>query len=198
MMPVKIFPEPPEFDRSIRQKGLRFLAATPRPSAAEWGKHSYWQDILPEISVLYDRICNYCATWIPHSTGQHAIDHFLDKSRHPDLAYDWSNYRYVSIRFNSRKGIRTILDPTRLASQAFTLNFTNFFLEVSPSLTNADLVRLAEDTIRFLKFNADDELVNERMAYYLDYRRSEISFDYLQKNAPFIAHEIDRQGLRTR
>ena len=194
-MPIRLFTEPAGFDQEVRQKGLAFLAKTPKPTASQWSKNAYWQEILPEMSVMYHRICNYCATWIPYSTGRHSVDHFLDKNSNSPQAYEWNNYRYVSARFNSRKGTRAILDPAGLTSQAFVLNFTNFFVEVDPALTSPDL---AEATIGILNFNDDDELVNERIEYFKNYQNGNISFDYLQRNAPFIAHEITRQGLRTR
>ena len=198
MMSISLFPEPADFELKVRQKGLRFLKTTPKPTSQEWSRHSYWQDILPEMRGLYNRLCNYCATWIPHSTGQHSVDHFLDKDNNPQKAYEWNNYRYVSTRFNSRKGVQAIVDPASLPSQAFILNFTNFFVETNPVLTPVTLASLARETIRILKFNEDDELVEERMTYFRAYQNGDISFDYLQNRAPFIAFEINRQGLRTR
>jgi len=189
------FPEPPYFDQEVRKKGLRFLERAPNPTSAEWRNNAYWQKVLPDMRTFYHSICNYCATWIPYSTGQHSVDHFLDKDNHPNQAYECNNYRYVSARFNSRKGTRTILDPIRLPSQAFALNFTNFFVEVNPSLTHIGLEDLANDTIRILKFNEDDNLINERMEYFTYYKNGEITFNYLQRSAPFIAHELNRQGL---
>lgn len=193
MIPVKLFPEPADFDRNVRQRGLRFLATTPNPSDIEWRKHSYWQDILPDMSRFYHRICNYCATWIPPSTGQHSVDHFLDKKSNPKTAYEWDNYRYVSARLNSRKGRRKIVDPIGMQPETFIINFTNFYVEICPTLSDRAIIQLAENTIKFLKLNDDNDLVNERANYYLYYKRGEISFTFLQKYAPFIAYEILRQ-----
>ncbi|MBL7796554.1 MAG: hypothetical protein JNJ90_08640 [Saprospiraceae bacterium] len=197
MMPVMLFQEPSIFDTTVRQRGLRFLQTTPEPDTQTWNKHAYWQAILPAMSELYKRICNYCSTWIPHSTGQHSIDHFLDKVGNPMLAYEWENYRYVSARFNSRKGVKRIVDPANLPLETFVLNFNNFFVEVNPVVIEKVISTLASETIKILKLNEDDELVTERMTYFFEYKNCDISFSYLQKQAPFIAYEINRQGLRT-
>lgn len=197
MMPVKLFPEPASFDAMVRQKGLKFLEITPNPNSLEWSNHSYWQEILPEMRLLYCRICNYCATWIPSSTGTHSVDHFLNKKSHPRKAYEWNNFRYASARFNSRKGTKAIIDPTNLPLETFILDFTTFFVEVNSEQTFQHLSQLASETITILKLNEDDELVEERMAYFKNYTEGHISFSYLQNQAPFIAHEINRQGLRT-
>jgi hypothetical protein len=198
MMPVMLFPEPTDFDNTVRQRGLRFLHTIPNPDTQTWSKHAYWQATLPKMRVLYNSICNYCSTWIPHSTGQHSIDHFLDKTGNPKLAYEWNNYRYVSSRFNSRKGRQTIVDPANLLPEAFVLNFTNFFVEVNPNvIAEPGISELAGETIKILKLNEDDDLVYERMTYFINYCNGDISFRYLQEKSPFIAHEINRQGLRT-
>ena len=50
------------------------------------------------------------------------------------MAYEWNNYRYVSARFNSRKGTQTIVDPFELSSDWFLLDFTLFLLHPNPGL----------------------------------------------------------------
>ncbi len=142
----------------------------------------------------YGQMCAYCAIWIPYSTGNHSVDHFVSKSVQPDLAYDWSNYRYVSARFNSRKGTRAILDPFRLLEPAFVIDFSSLLLKANPALT-ADQQRLALDTIEILKLNSDDDLVTERQSWTDAYRTGRITFEFLESKAPFIAYELQRQGL---
>ncbi len=198
MMPIEKFDEPTDFDRLVRQRGLEFLSRNPNPTTSEWSKKAYWQKILPEMRILYGKVCNYCSTYIKHSTGAHSVDHFIDKASTPASAYEWSNYRYVSSRFNSRKGVRKIIDPIGLAPETFQLNLTNFFVETNPDLEDKEAIQLAKDTIEILAFNSDNVLVDERAEFYFDYISGEISFSHLQKQAPFIAYEINRQGLRTR
>jgi len=196
MMTIQLFSEPTTFDKKVRQKGIRFLKRASNPTVSEWSKHAYWQHTLPEMRSFYNGLCNYCATWIPHSTGQHSVDHFLSKDDSPHLAYEWNNYRYASTRFNSRKGTKEIIDPATLPPGVFILNFSNFFVELHTAFGPPQIASLALETIVILKFNDDDELVEERMAYFQYYIKGDISFDYLQQQAPFIAFEVERQGLR--
>jgi len=194
VIPVSRQNEPCDFSTLVRIPGQKFLKKVPRPTAQQWKHREYWQKILPEMRSAYHQVCAYCATWIPYSTGNHAVDHFIPKSVRPSLAYEWSNYRYVSSRFNSRKGTSTILDPFTLGEASFTIDFSSFLLKANPDLPVARQSQI-RDTIEILKLNADDDLVDERQAWIEDYRSGQITLDHLQKNAPFIAYELRRQDL---
>jgi hypothetical protein len=195
MIPVELQPEPEDFDIKIRQLGKRFLEENQQPSSEQWNKRPYWQKALPDMRKAYKSVCAYCATWIPHATGNHSIDHFVPKSRQPSLAYEWKNFRYVSARFNSRKGIKEILDPFELKEDFFFINFNSFFISPNSTLSSEEL-KLADETIKCLKLNLDDDLVRERQAWFIAYRDNEISFAHLEQRSPFIAYEIARQGLK--
>ncbi|MEM7536140.1 MAG: hypothetical protein AAF639_28415, partial [Chloroflexota bacterium] len=182
MIPVTPQPEPEGFEEKVKAKGKLFLSHTTRPSSQQWQEHDYWRRALPDMRKAYNQICAYSAFWIPHATGSQSIDHFMPKSQRPDLAYEWSNFRYVSIRFNSRKGTQTILNPFTLASDWFMLDFQSFFLFPNPTLTTKQQ-QMVNDTIDCLKLNSDDDLVEERQNWFLEYKSGEISFDYLQKRA---------------
>lgn len=195
MIPVKLQLEPKDFDRKIRNKGAQFLRDKEISSSRDWKNREYWQEALPDMRESYKHVCSYCAQWIPHGTGRHSIDHFIPKTEQPELAYEWTNFRYVSARFNSRKGTRDILDPFELQVDSFFINFTSFFIHPN---TNLSVVRLekAKKTIEYLKLNSDDNLVNERKEYFLLYRNNDISFNHLLTRAPFIAYEVERQKMR--
>jgi len=51
------------------------------------------------------------------------------------------------------------------------------------------------NTIKTLQLNTDDQLVNERVEYVDNHKKGHISFQYLKKQAPFIAFEMERQGI---
>ena len=193
MMHINNFPAPASYSQ-VRSSGLLFLATTPNPSTKQWNEHAYWQVLLPDLRQLYNGICNYCATWIPHSTGQHSVDHFLDKNMHPELAYQWENYRYVSARFNARKGTKSIVDPVFLPANTFVININNFFIEVNPASNRSILQNHALETIKILKLNHRD-LVEERIEFYMRYCAGDISRVYFQQKSPFLASELIRQGL---
>jgi hypothetical protein len=194
MIPVEIQPEPLNFSDRVKSPGERFLARTPKPSVQQWKGKEYWRRALPEMRRSYNGVCAYCAFWIPHSVGNHSIDHFIPKSQRPDLAYDWDNYRYVSARFNGRKGAHKIVDPFALLPGWFILDFRSFFIKPDPGLSK-NQQRLLWDTIKRLKLNSDDDLVDERQTWHSHYTDKEITFGHLKKKAPFMAFEILRQGL---
>jgi hypothetical protein len=192
MLPVSPQPEPLDFDKNVRVKGLDFLRSTPAPTENQWGNHSYWRNALDDLKKAYKQVCAYCAHWIPHSTGQASVDHFVPKSVDPLLAYEWSNFRYVSARFNSRKGTRQILDPFLIEYDWFFLDLDTFLIKQNPQLDEA-ISQKVIDTIKTLRLNDDAELVAERQQWCVEYWSGEISFKHLQERFPFIAYEIQRQ-----
>ncbi|MCP4370629.1 MAG: hypothetical protein GY797_21330 [Deltaproteobacteria bacterium] len=194
MIPVQPKPEPENFDQRVGKPGANFLKEVPQPTNSQWKGKEYWQKVLPDMRRAYYCTCAYCAQWIPHGTGNHSIDHFLPRSKYPELAYEWSNFRYVSSRFNSRKGIRTILDPFQIEEGWFVLDFISFFIEPDSNLpTNIqDAIR---ETIEVLRLNKDEDLVKERQTWFEDFQTGEISFSHLKKMSPFIAYELERQRL---
>lgn len=194
MIQIALELEPANFDTKVRQPGQLFLRQVPRPRNFEWKGKDYWQKALPEMRVAYKQTCAYCAQWIPHGTGRHSVDHFLPKRLYPEQAYEWVNFRYVSARFNSRKGIHQILDPFQIGEDWFVIDFASFFIKPNPELP-PDIIQQVENTIRELKLNDDEDLVQERLAYVCSYCLGEISFSHLEKQAPFIARELKRQGL---
>ena len=194
MIPVEASPEPTSFQEKVRLPGGRFLAEVPNPTTSQWKSRAYWQRMLPDMRKAYKGICSYSSLWIPHSTGNHSVDHFIPKSQEPYLAYEWNNYRYASARFNSRKGLHPIADPFQLFPDSFVLNFKSFFILPNPILESFQKQQLL-DTIEYLKLNDDDDLVNERQDWYLSYQDGHISFEHLSKKALFIAYELTRQGL---
>lgn len=194
MIPVQSQSEPENFSERVRAPGTQFLARVPNPTTKQWEANAYWQKVLPDMRKAYKSICAYCAHWIPYSTGNHSIDHFIPKTQDARLAYEWSNFRYVAARFNSRKRTRSVLDPFHLLPNWFIIDFTSLFVRPNPDLL-PDEKQAVLQTIKFLKLNEDDNLVSEREAWLMDYRDGHISFDHLKKRAPFIAYELERQGL---
>ena len=194
MIPVTPKPEPTDFNNKVRQPGHAFLAQNPRPKNNEWKK--YWTHALDDLRTAHDGICAYSATWIPHSVGSHSVDHFIPKDTSPNLAYEWSNFRYASGRFNGRKGTQTVLDPFLIGVGWFQINFNNMLISPAPHL-NDRLRREISDTIDILHLNRDDKLVEERIGYVVNFRNGIISFAYMRQQAPFIAFEMERQGLYT-
>lgn len=191
VIPIALKPEPPNFSDRVRKPGQEFLKQVPNPITEEWNKNAFWQKVLPDMRRAYNSLCAYCATWIPHSTGSHSIDHFIPKAVTPTLAYEWDNFRYVSSRFNSRKGTRSILDPFNIQFGWYTLDFSSFLIKPGSQLNDQNK-QLINDTIKILKLNDDEDLVCERQNWIEEWRNRHITFGHLKRKAPFIAYELQR------
>jgi len=194
MIPVQLQPEPEDFDKRVRTPGKQFRAEVPTPTTKQWEGKEYWRRALPHMRKAYKSICAYSAHWIPYGTGNHSIDHFVPRFQESNLAYEWSNFRYVAARFNSRKGTQVILDPFALLPNWFIIDFRSLFVKPNPDLLPSQKEEVLK-TIKYLKLNNDDDLVAEREAWVQDYYNGDITFLHLEKKAPLIAYELKRQGL---
>ena len=52
------------------------------------------------------------------------------------------------------------------------------------------------NTIKILKLNEDDDIVQERCEIMFDFARGDVTLAYLEKRYPFLAVEIKRQNLQ--
>ncbi|MCP4149185.1 MAG: hypothetical protein GY757_15670 [bacterium] len=194
MIPLHQQPEPPDFKELVEIPGNRFLDDVPAPTYKQWKNHDYWTKTLTYTREVYEGLCAYSSLWISPNTGSPTIDHFEPKSSQPRLAYKWSNYRYASLKFNNRKGTKKILDPFDLEPDWFILNFSSLLVRPNPGLS-PETKTAVQNTIDTLKLNEDDLCVECRQDWLMDYCNGEITFKYLQKKAPFIAYELQRQRL---
>lgn len=196
MIPVGPRPEPRDFHERVGRRGADFLRTTPRPTSASWKGRQYWRNVLPDLREAYRGICAYSAVWIPQDVGTATVDHFVPKSVCPDLAYKWENYRLSSLLMNSRKGNhRDVVDPFDVRHEWSVLRFPSMLVHPGPDLSEEQKERV-EQTIRRLKLNSHDQLVQSRLKWVLDFCHDGITFEHLESNAPFIAYELERQGLR--
>lgn len=179
--------EPPEFDEAVRQPGAKVLAgnAVDLPSL--------WTRCLPDLQAAYQGICAYLGVLIGDGTGAPTVDHFLPKSSHRSLAYEWANYRLACSRMNSRKNAyQDVLDPFAIEDGWFNLNLSNMAIYPNPSL-DTKIKADVQGTIDRLKL--DDRICRRaRLQYYDAYANRGISFEYLEKWSPFVARELRRQG----
>jgi hypothetical protein len=193
VIPVKKQLEPDDFEEKVRKKGQKFLEINPKPT--NWDNRSYWRDALPDLWRAYGAICAYSCHWIPLDQGSASVDHFVPKSVAPERAYDWSNYRLANSKMNAKKGdAQDILDPIGLMNETFILLFPAMLVKPNPLLLESQKA-LAKATINRLDLNDDEALVQQRLRWVLNYCDRHISFQFLKKNAPFIASEIERQKI---
>jgi uncharacterized protein (TIGR02646 family) len=194
VIPVEEQPEPNDFNEKVRVPGADFLRTNPKPDS--WRSKEYWRRSLEDLHKAYNGICSYCAHWIPCDTGAATVDHFIPKSRAPQLAYEWSNFRLAASKMNSRKrDYQDVLDPFTLEANSFILEFPSLIIKPNPVLNNERKSK-ASKTIARLKLNTNESSVKARFHWLMCYCDGEITFEHLEKNAPFIATELIRQGLQ--
>ena len=195
MIPVKIKPEPFDFDDKVRKKGEDFLKVKPHPrSSKEWKGKEYWEAAILDMHDSYNGICAYCAEWIPLTVGDPTVDHYIPKSVVPSKAYEWNNFRLSSLRFNRwKRDYQDVLDPFSIGQNWFYLHFPSLQVAPNPSL-QPDISLKVTSTILRLRLN-HNLCIRSRKRWIIDLCQGEIPFNYLERNAPFIAQEMIRQGI---
>ena len=101
----------------------------------------------------------------------------------------------MSGTLNGRKGIREdILDPFRIQNGWFVIDFPSLLIKPAQELEPI-LSQSVQITIDVLRLNDEGTCLQGRWAYVRDYCLGEIDFPHLSKKAPFIALELQRQGM---
>ncbi|HZF08940.1 MAG TPA: hypothetical protein VFE33_09145 [Thermoanaerobaculia bacterium] len=188
MIRVPLQPEPTDFDERVRQPGLQALATHPKKLPRHWGRCAV------QLWEAYKGICAYLCVIIPRGTGARSVDHLAPKSSHPDLAYEWSNYRLVCSLMNSRKrDFEDALDPFEIPDGWFALDLSFLKIFPNPDLDEetCDRVKATIDRLRL----DDEECRAARAMYYDAYLGGRLTFDLLEEWSPFVARELRRQGL---
>jgi hypothetical protein len=197
MMRVDLKPEPPVFEDRVRKKGLKYLAKVPNPTTQQWADHAYWTEVKFELYDAYCGICNFVCHWIPPDTGSITVEHYKPKAKYPADAYEWANYRLMCGTLNGWKSdYEDVLDPFGITNGMFVLDFPSLLVKPSKDI-NAGLQAQVKATIDRLKLNDEGTCIKARARYLKRYCLGEVDFPYLKSDAPFIAFELERQGLVT-
>jgi hypothetical protein len=96
---------------------------------------------------------------------------------------------------NGRKGNREILDPADIQDDWFEIAFTSLLVRPGDNIGPAERDSVRE-TIDVLGLNDESSCVKARREYVDCYCRDDITYEYLASHAPFLAKELQRQGLR--
>ncbi len=192
--------EPPEFDEQVRQPGLALIAQLAAETGSEDSIPSrqfkpYWRRALNDLLTSYNRTCSYLSLHIPRAVGTPSVDHMVAKSKAWDQVYEWSNYRLACLLMNARKGVADVLDPFEIGEGWFALELVEFQVVPGRGLP-ADVRRRVVDTIAKLRLS-DNVCCEARAAYAQAYWAGEVSLSYLQRCAPFVARELERQNRLT-
>jgi len=152
-----------------------------------------WKNCLADLRNAYKGVCSYCCFWVPTFCS---VDHYEPKTKSPHLAYEWSNYRLAHQKINTYKGESTdVLDPFHIHEGWFTLDFANCFVKPNSGLPQ-DVQEAIASTITRLRLNRDDTLVQQRFDIVRDYSKGLYPLELLKTRYPFIAAELERQGLQ--
>ena len=191
MIPVQPQPEPDDFQGKVCVPGQRFLQRSTFP-ISNWGGQDHWRSCIDDLRKAYGSVCAYSCHWIPGDQLA-TVDHFIPKCADPQQAYRWDNYRLASQLMNSRKWTyRDVLDPFTLPQGWFILDFPSLLVRPNPDLPSLAREQVLATRAR-LKLN-DETYVGARQEWLeLFFRVKDIA--WLYQHAPFIAQELDRQGL---
>lgn len=155
----------------------------------------YWTRTLPHLCIAYRRICSYLGLLILPGTAVPEVDHFKPKNKYQHLAYSWENFRLSCKLTNTFKGTHEdVVDPFEIEADYFGINlFSGHVIALS---RDTGLRPRLEQTIARLHLNIESTFVQLRLKYIDDYFNGDISFRMLQRDAPFVAREIERQGKK--
>ena len=157
MIRVERKEEPADFDREVRVPGNHFVSQNPGKEPRK-----FWNKCREDLYKAYGGYCAY-TTFKINCRLDAVVDHFLPQSLHPELRYEWSNYRLASFHINSvKKDAEPIFDPFELPEDAFRLA-EDMSIVVNPgAFPSEEDLALANETLRRLKLNCP-ELIADRM-----------------------------------
>lgn len=188
MIRVQRVPEPAAFDKEGRQRGNAWLAANPgakRPI-------DLWSPFKNELCDGFRSLCGYAGMLDP--TGG-TVDHYLSFRNHPELAYEWSNYRFASNTMNTikRNADDAVLDPHEIGDGWFEIILPSLQMRVTEHVPPEHRAR-AEATLLRLKLRDDERIIRWRQSWYELYRKGELTLEGLARVAPLIADAVRRSA----
>ncbi len=198
MIPVAPQPEPVHFEHKVRQPGMAWLERNnivlhqPLPPGTKLAP--VWRECLQDLYQSYNGVCAYLAVYFERATGGATVDHFIAKSSHAALAYEWHNYRLASATMNSRKrAYDDVLDPFEIQLGWFWLELVSGRIFPNRGLDGALLAQVGQTIVRL---GLDDGMNREmRARHYQQFCDGLITAGYLARHSPLVFAEARRQGL---
>jgi hypothetical protein len=190
MMRVTPPAEPANFDHDCRQPGNTWLAA--HPNAPPPSLPDHWRLFIPELCAGFENRCGYLAMWDMNGT----VDHFLSMYTHQHLAYEWSNYRYLTGWVNSSKQAidELILDPFRVRDEWFEIDLPSLHLRLTQAVPPRFRARAAF-TISRLRLDYGPRVIQQRQTYYGLFQAGQMTIGQLEIMAPLLATAIRRKWV---
>lgn len=178
--------EPNLFNEKCRTKGNEWLQDHLNPKRP----HDYWSPFRVDLAKGFSDRCGYGAMWVSSGT----VDHFISFNENNNLAYEWSNYRYIEGWINSSKQKKpaiTLLDPFDVQEGWFEIVLPSMQLRLTNAIP-AEYRQRAENTLEVLPLRDDERVLRTRREWYRMYQEGELTLEGLRKKAPLIANAIDR------
>lgn len=122
------------------------------------------------------------------------VDHYLSCDNHRHLAYEWSNYRFVSSTLNSSKRTKDdkVLDPYQVADGWFEILLPSLQMRTTDAVP-PELREKAEFTLTELHLRDGERVIRWRQSWYEMYLRGELTLAGLRSVAPLIADAVDKE-----
>lgn len=187
MMRFKCQPEPSRWDARCRKRGLKWLSEHPgydRPN-------DYWTEFENDLCLAFRQMCAYCVMVVMKADMDHFVPvaHLKKKGKH-ELAYEWSNFRYVEGVLNQRKCDHLILDPFEVKDDWFEIILPSLQLLLTDKVPKSKR-RKAEITVEKLGLQNDEVIIRYRQIWFEMYRHRRLDLNGLRDVAPLIARAVE-------
>lgn len=191
MIKVERASEPTSFDEGCRKPGNAWLLANPD---GDPHRHPLWSEFRAPLREAFHKRCAFLALQIPRGT----VDHWISVRSQRDLAYEWSNYRFVDGAINSAKKPAwegKLVDPFEIESDWFEILLPSLQLKLVAELEEGLRERVLFTLDRLHLVDGEDVILLRKE--WLDlYESGDLSLRGLTKVAPLIARAVaKRDGL---
>ncbi|MGL6074613.1 MAG: hypothetical protein ACRC8S_10675 [Fimbriiglobus sp.] len=179
--------KPRDFDKRCRQRGRAWLKNHPGYNRPE----DYWSEFRPQLRAAFRGLCGFCAMKVMSAQ----VDHFipisvLKKTGRDELAYEWSNFRYVVAELNQRKYNRTVLDPYEVKDDWFKILLPSLQLVLTENVPEQKRL-LAKNTLQWMGLDHGEDVIEYRKTWYQLYYEGKLTLEGLREVAPLIAAAVD-------
>lgn len=127
------------------------------------------------------------------------VDHWLSVKSRRDLAYEWSNYRYVDSSINSAKKPAwegQLLDPFEVGDDWFEIQLPSLQLVVA-NIPDASTRARAEFTLEKLRLRDGEDILKLRREWMNMYEQRELDLPGLRRVAPLLARAVEKRDQGT-
>lgn len=129
--------------------------------------------------------------WIESGT----VDHHRAWKTHPELAYEWDNYRYVSewINKSKQKLGEELLDPYEVGEGWFEISLPDLQMKATDKVP-PELRPRAEVTLDRLHLRHDERFLRCRRSWLEMFEAGKITLEGLADVAPLLAEAVRRRA----